>query len=106
MRISVEKTHKFGPLHVVSGKVLDVNGKVLATARYQDHLYGLPWVMMPVVLYYNKDHFDAAKLPYPDRSWDWAHFRATGRASDLPGSASGIPGLPGPDSLPAMREGR
>lgn len=47
----------------------------LETARYQDRLYGLPWVMMPVVLYYNRGLFDKAKEPYPDRDWDWERFR-------------------------------
>lgn len=47
----------------------------LETARYKGHFYGLPWVMMPVVLYYNRTLFDREKLAYPDRSWDWARFR-------------------------------
>jgi multiple sugar transport system substrate-binding protein len=47
----------------------------LATARYKEHLYGLPWVMMPVVMYYNRGLFDAAHQPYPTRDWDWATFR-------------------------------
>ena len=36
------------------------------------HLYGLPRDMSTVGLYYNKKMFDAAGIPYPDATWDWA----------------------------------
>jgi multiple sugar transport system substrate-binding protein len=36
------------------------------------HLYGLPRDMSTVGLYYNKTMFDAAGIPYPDATWDWA----------------------------------
>ncbi len=36
------------------------------------HQYGLPRDMSTVGLYYNKKMFDAAGLPYPDATWDWA----------------------------------
>jgi multiple sugar transport system substrate-binding protein len=52
----------------------------LETAKYKGHLYGLPWVMQPVVLYYNKKLFDEAKLGYPDASWDWAHLESAAKA--------------------------
>lgn len=52
----------------------------LETARYQGRLHGLPWVMMPVVLYYQKALFDQAKLSYPNRGWDWAQFREAAKA--------------------------
>jgi multiple sugar transport system substrate-binding protein len=51
----------------------------LETARHHDRYYGLPWVMMPVVLYYNRALFDRAKLAYPDNTWDWARFREAAR---------------------------
>jgi len=34
-------------------------------------IYGLPQGADTVVLFYNKKHFDDAKLPYPDDSWDF-----------------------------------
>ena len=34
--------------------------------------YGLPRDLNTIVLYYNKDMFDAAGIPYPDDTWDWA----------------------------------
>jgi multiple sugar transport system substrate-binding protein len=36
------------------------------------HQYGLPRDMSTVGLYFNKKMFDAAGLPYPDATWDWA----------------------------------
>ncbi|MBA3075430.1 MAG: sugar ABC transporter substrate-binding protein, partial [Anaerolineae bacterium] len=38
--------------------------------------YGLPASYSNVVLYYNKNLFDAAGLPYPDDTMDWATFMA------------------------------
>src|SRR5215218_9890745 len=37
--------------------------------------YGLPRDLNTIVLYYNKDMFDAAGIPYPDETWDWAKLR-------------------------------
>jgi multiple sugar transport system substrate-binding protein len=34
--------------------------------------YGLPRDLNTIVLYYNKAMFDAAGIPYPDETWDWA----------------------------------
>ena len=36
------------------------------------HLYGLPRDLNTIALFYNKTMFDAAGLPYPDATWDWA----------------------------------
>jgi multiple sugar transport system substrate-binding protein len=36
------------------------------------NLYGLPRDLNTIALFYNKAMFDAAGLPYPDASWDWA----------------------------------
>jgi multiple sugar transport system substrate-binding protein len=33
--------------------------------------FGLPRDLNVIALYYNKKMFDAAKLPYPDETWDW-----------------------------------
>jgi len=37
-----------------------------------DGQFGLPRDLNVVALYYNKKMFDAASLPYPDDTWDWA----------------------------------
>jgi len=39
------------------------------------HLYGLPRDLNTIALFYNKTMFDAAGLPYPDATWDWAKLR-------------------------------
>jgi multiple sugar transport system substrate-binding protein len=41
--------------------------------------YGLPRDLNTVVLYYNKTMFDAAGLPYPDDTWDWAKLVEVGK---------------------------
>ena len=37
-----------------------------------DGQFGLPRDLNVVALYYNKAMFDAAGIPYPDETWDWA----------------------------------
>ena len=39
-------------------------------SKYGGKLYGLPRDLSNVILYYNKDLFDAAKLPYPNEDLD------------------------------------
>lgn len=36
-----------------------------------DGYYGLPRDVQPSVMYYNKDMFDEAGVPYPDDTWTW-----------------------------------
>lgn len=45
-----------------------------------DSLYGLPYKQTRWVVYYNKDLFDAAGLPYPSDDWTWDEFRETAKA--------------------------
>jgi multiple sugar transport system substrate-binding protein len=40
-------------------------------SSYQGKLYALPRDMSNVILYYNKDLFDAAGVEYPTDDWDW-----------------------------------
>jgi multiple sugar transport system substrate-binding protein len=42
-----------------------------------DGVYGLPWIAQPVVLFYNKDIFDAMGVAYPTPDWTWDEFKAT-----------------------------
>lgn len=44
---------------------------VLSSAEYQGRYYGLPWIANPIMVYYNKNLFDDAGLPYPSASDDW-----------------------------------
>ena len=50
---------------------------VITPAKYQDRVYGLPWIAQPVVLYYNPALFEEAGIDPPDDSWDWETFRET-----------------------------
>ncbi len=38
-------------------------------SSFNGSLYGLPRDMSNVILYYNKDMFDAAGVAYPDDTW-------------------------------------
>jgi multiple sugar transport system substrate-binding protein len=49
---------------------------VLETTSYEGSVYGFPRDIGLNVLYYNKDHFDAAGLGYPDETWTWNEFLA------------------------------
>ncbi len=42
---------------------------------YQGNLYALPLICNVDVLFYNKDLFDKAGVPYPDGNWDWEKFK-------------------------------
>ncbi|MEO5918387.1 MAG: sugar ABC transporter substrate-binding protein [Candidatus Limnocylindrales bacterium] len=44
-----------------------------------DGQFGLPRDLNVVALYYNKTMFDAAGLPYPDDTWDWAKLVEVGQ---------------------------
>ena len=48
--------------------------------RFRSSLYALPNNFSPVVLFYNRDLFDAAGLAYPDESWDWDAFLDAAKA--------------------------
>ena len=45
------------------------------TAIINDHVYGLPWIAQPVVLFYNKDIFDEMGVEYPNPDWTWDEFK-------------------------------
>lgn len=87
-------SQEFIPSYAAIGAIADLDARIrqdpaidladyypagLETARYQGKLHGMPWVMMPVVLYYNRALFDAVQQPYPTRDWGWATFREAAR---------------------------
>ncbi|OXM13550.1 ABC transporter substrate-binding protein [Paenibacillus herberti] len=51
--------------------------KSLSDHKYQGKLHGLPILNMTYFIYYNKDLFDAAKLPYPTNDWTIDQFKET-----------------------------
>ena len=54
--------------------------------------YGIPRDLNTIVLYYNKDLFDAAGIPYPDDTWDWAKLTEVAKQLTTPdGNGDGVP---------------
>jgi multiple sugar transport system substrate-binding protein len=49
--------------------------ELIPACRVGERLYGIPHNFSTLVLYYNKDHFDAEGLPYPDSTWTWETLR-------------------------------
>ena len=48
--------------------------------------FGLPRDLNVIALYYNKKMFDAAGIPYPDDTWDWAKLVEVGKKLTIKGS--------------------
>lgn len=48
--------------------------QALAPFLHGDSLWAFPKDFTPMVLYYNKDAFDAAGVPYPKAGWTWSDF--------------------------------
>ena len=61
-----------GPINMSSFAPTFLNQYLVASGPKKGGYYGLPQGADTVVLFYNKKHFDDAKLPYPDDSWDFA----------------------------------
>jgi len=62
----------------------------IAVARYNDRLYGLPWIAQPVVLYYNPEMFETAGIDPPDESWTWDTFKDAARQLTLKDASGNI----------------
>ncbi|KKI92488.1 ABC transporter substrate-binding protein [Bacillus sp. SA1-12] len=46
---------------------------------YEDKLFGLPYFLDSIGLFYNKKIFDEAGIPYPDETWDWSKVEEVGK---------------------------
>jgi multiple sugar transport system substrate-binding protein len=83
-------SQEFLPSYASVGSLVDLDERIKAdksidladyypaaieSSRFKGHFYGLPWVMTPLIFYYNKKLFDDVKQAYPTRDWDWATFR-------------------------------
>jgi multiple sugar transport system substrate-binding protein len=55
-----------------------------------DGQFGLPRDLNVVALYYNKKMFDAAGIPYPDETWDWAKLTDVARQLTLRGAGGKV----------------
>lgn len=63
---------------------------------YNNDLYGIPYFLDSVGLYYNKGIFDKAGVPYPDDTWTWD--TVTENAPKLTDAANGVYGFIAPAS--------
>ena len=71
-----------GPL-LASSEVIaeeDYFPEPLEAFRYGGELMCLPQNLSTLVVYYNRDLFDAAGVPYPEVGWDWDEFLAAAKA--------------------------
>lgn len=57
----------------------------------EDELYGMPACLGLTVLFYNKDLFDRAGLPYPDTTWTYDDLLRVGKKLTLDADGDGIP---------------
>jgi multiple sugar transport system substrate-binding protein len=61
-------------------KLTDYFPNVVDIGRRGDKVYMIPGDFTPMVMYYNKDLFDAAKVPYPKPGWSFDDFLQTSKA--------------------------
>lgn len=64
--------------------------EVLRIFARDSQVFAFPKGFSPVVYYYNRALFDAARIPYPADNWTWEEFLATARAltRDLDGDGT------------------
>jgi len=65
--------------HLIKRDHFPVDGmfpELLPALKYQGQFYGLPRGWTTFVLYYNKDMFKKAHLPFPHDGWKWDEFLA------------------------------
>ena len=91
----IDGSSNYGPLQAngVLAELKGVDSKVynkglLDTYQTGGKQYGLPTSFSDVVLYYNKDLFDAAGVKYPTDKWTWAD--ETAAAKKLTDAAAGV----------------
>jgi multiple sugar transport system substrate-binding protein len=56
-------------------KEIDIDKRILDAEKIVDQLLILPIQADPQAVFYNKDFFDAAHIPYPQADWTWEQFR-------------------------------
>jgi multiple sugar transport system substrate-binding protein len=62
---------------------------IIKTAKYEDNLYGLPWIANPVIMYFNTKLFEQYGIALPKANedgvlgaagdWTWSDFIALGK---------------------------
>jgi multiple sugar transport system permease protein len=64
---------------------------VLDIAKRGAALYAFPKGFTPLMIYYNKDLFDAAHLPYPPNDWTWDDYLALSKLLTKHLNGDGVP---------------
>jgi multiple sugar transport system substrate-binding protein len=72
----------------LSANELDIPQSILDTGTINGELLILPYGSQPSGVFYNKDLFDAAKIPYPVDNWTWDQYR------DISEKIAGDPSVP------------
>ena len=68
------------------GMLDDVYPQTLEAYKTADGMYGLPRDFQTIVLFYNKDMFDAAKVAYPTADWTYDDLRNAAKSLTITGS--------------------
>jgi multiple sugar transport system substrate-binding protein len=83
-----------GPITADSFAKTFLDQYLIASGPKKGGIYGLPQGADTVVLFYNKKHFDDAKIPYPDDTWDFAkQVEVAGKLTQKNGSTTTRYGL-------------
>ena len=64
--------------------VEDYLPQTLDAVRYRGRIIALPAELDTAVIFYNKDLFDEAGIPYPEAGWTWDDFLAAAKAMTKP----------------------
>lgn len=70
----------------------DVNGlnaNIRDAYSYEGNLYAIPKDIDTVCVFYNKELFDRANVPYPSDDWTWDDFRETAKSLTIEGTQYG-----------------
>jgi len=73
-----------------AAKLDDYYPGTLEVARFNNKLWGLPWIAAPVMLYYNADEFQTAGLNPPDESWTWDTFKDAAKKLTLKDASGNV----------------
>ncbi|HEX7120647.1 MAG TPA: sugar ABC transporter substrate-binding protein [Longimicrobiales bacterium] len=73
-----------------AGVALDAFEPQVLAPFHEGGLWAFPKGYTPMVIYYNKDLFDAAGVPYPEPGWTWSDFLETAKSltRDLDGDGA------------------
>ncbi len=74
-----------------SFKLEDFYPAAVDAHRYHGVLYGIPQVVSPTAILYNKTMFDEAGVAYPTRAWNWDSIVTYGKKLTLDKTGDGIP---------------